>query len=143
MTITDAVTERNSSHTTDVLRRSSLNVEIHRPKLKSSLSNDKFKRLHTSVLDLLNWHRPKDGLETKTTYPGLPKASALRRPSTIKTSDMSRTISKKSVTFASAFNLAGDDDEDDDDDDYEKDRFVRIYKLSFLRTFFFLLEIRS
>ena len=124
MTINDMIKKKPSSHhSSKLFRQSSFNDDTHK-------QHQKFKQLHTSVLDLLHWHRPKDSPEIKTIEDELPQRSDTRRPSIIKSSDMSKALSKKSVTFASVFDLK------DDDQHY----VVRIYKLHFIKNFSFCIR---
>jgi hypothetical protein len=121
MTITDMIKKKPSSHhSSELFRQSSFNDDTHK-------QNQKFKQLHMSVLDLLHWHRPKDSPEIKTIEDEFPQGSDKRRPSIIKSSDMSRALSKKSVTFASVFDLKDD----------EQHYVVRISKLYFIKNFIF------
>jgi hypothetical protein len=121
MTFTDLISKRIVSHPTESLRRSSLNNEIQKKRQKLNHSNKhhhnhKLKCLHTSVLDLLHWHQPTDILENnnKDQEQSLP-----HRPSIIKSSDIAKVLSKKSVTFASTLDLA--------DNEHDVEEAVRIY----------------
>jgi hypothetical protein len=74
--------------------------------------NGASKRIQTFVLDLLHVHHPMDNLENKDIYheqqqqqQKTSKEPLPPRPSIIKSSDIARVLSKKSVTFASAFEV--------------------------------------
>ena len=92
---------------------------------KHQKTNKILKQVHSSVLDLLNWHRPKENNDVKTVQFDCPSSSAEKTSSDIKSSDMSRALSKKSVTFASVFDLKD-----------EKNNIVRISKFYFITTSF-------
>jgi hypothetical protein len=122
MTFTDLISQRNLSFPVELGRRLSFNDDLHDKKSRQP----KLKRLHTSVLDLFHWHRPENSTGSKNTnHLQVPMP---QRPSIIKSSDIARAISKKSVTFASAFDLTENKD--------GKDYLVRILKLLF-KSFFF------
>jgi len=121
MTFKDLISKGIISHPKESVRRSSLDNEIQKKHQKLNHSNKhhnnyKLKRLHTSVLDLFHWHQPKDILENNNIDQ---EQSLPHRPSIIKSSDIEKVLSKKSVTFASTFDLT--------DKERDIEELVRIY----------------
>jgi hypothetical protein len=107
MTLAEVISKEDISHSSE-----SSNPETKKKRLRLNRSNKShqdgaFKKLQTSVLDLLHVHHSVDNLENKDIQPPQQqqqqKESAPRHPSIIKSSDIARVLSKKSVTFASVF----------------------------------------
>ncbi len=70
--------------------------------LNTKESHRKLKQLNASILNFFPRHRPMKNLET--TNDQVQQANALLQPSSIMTtSELSRSISNKSITFASVF----------------------------------------
>ncbi|CAF2669139.1 unnamed protein product [Rotaria sp. Silwood2] len=64
----------------------------------------KFKRMNPSIFNLFSWHRQTNILRRKNKTLQLQQDnSLLYRPSILTTSELSRSISNRSITFASVF----------------------------------------
>lgn len=121
MTFKDYIAKKTNSHSRQLPNPSSLNREMKRK------HHQKFKRLHISVLDLLQWYPSKQNIENKNIQQDKVQEedSFPRRQSIIKSSDAPRILSKKSVTFASAFDLI--DNKQDIEDNEKEQEVVRNY----------------
>ncbi|CAF4787508.1 unnamed protein product [Rotaria sp. Silwood1] len=96
-------------------------ISTHSPKLTHSFSmiddlnnkdhHRKFKRINRSIFNLFSWHRQTNILRRKNKNLDLKQNNSyLYRPSIITTtSELSRSISNKSITFASVFDELEDD----------------------------------
>lgn len=131
MTLTDLISKRGISHPMESF---SQQTPKKRPKLNRSNKfhqNGKFKKLQTSVLDLLHVHHPMDNLENKDIH-HQQQEPLPPHPSIIKSSDIARVLSKKSVTFASVF-----------DPGENKDDVVRRFLLQLIKSIFIRLGISN
>jgi hypothetical protein len=76
---------------------------VHSISMNSNLNKKeqhrKIKRLHTSILNFFPHHRQTKNINEQIQ----PKNSFLHPPSIITTSELSRSISNRSITFASVF----------------------------------------
>lgn len=104
MTFKDFISKKNLSHSTDSSHRVSSNDEIKK-KHHHQHNNHKLKQLRVSVLDLLHRHPPTDAFKNKNIEEEDDDGYFPHRSSIIKSTDVPRILSKKSVTFASAFDL--------------------------------------
>jgi hypothetical protein len=109
MTFTDIISKQTNSEPTESFQQSSLNDQMP----KKHRKNQKIKKLHASVLDLLHGHRSTNILENKNTSQQQGERLPTR-PSIIKSSDVERVVSKKSVTFATIFDPVVSEDNEDD-----------------------------
>ena len=120
MKIIDLITKKKMSYDIDFYPQFSIDDQVEKAREKLNRTNKqhhnhKLKQMQTSVLDLLQWHQPKDTHENKNiNEQKQQRLSAPCRPSIIKSSDVAKVLSKKSVTFASVFDLVDNDDDKDD-----------------------------
>jgi len=107
MTFTDISSQRTKSHSLELFHN-----EVHNNDHAFHQNTKLKKPFHMSFFDLLHWHRPTDTLANTNIHQQQQQQTCPHRPSIIKSSDISRAISKKSVTFASSasiFDLPNDD----------------------------------
>ncbi len=91
---------------TDIMEHSS--KLFHNYSMNNNLNKKdqhrKLKRLNTSILNLIPRHRKTKNFERKNTNDQIQQTNSfLNSPSIITTSELSRSISNKSITFASVF----------------------------------------
>lgn len=91
---------------TDIMEHSS--KLFHNYSMNNNLNKKdqhrKLKRLNTSILNLIPRHRKTKNFERKNTNDQIQQTNSfLHSPSIITTSELSRSISNKSITFASVF----------------------------------------
>jgi hypothetical protein len=109
MTLAEVISKDNISHPSESSNPETKKKRLRLNRSNKSHQNGAFKKLQTSVLDILHVHHSVDNLENKDIQPPPPpppqqqKESVPRHPSIIKSSDIARVLSKKSVTFASVF----------------------------------------
>ncbi|CAM4877310.1 unnamed protein product [Rotaria socialis] len=96
---------------------SSSNKEIKKNDHVLDYSNKKFKQMRVSLLKLIHSHRSSENIESKTMHSEQQQqqdSSSPKRPSIIKSTDIPRSVSKKSVAFASAIDQDDSLNEDED-----------------------------
>ncbi|CAF2088647.1 unnamed protein product [Rotaria magnacalcarata] len=117
MTLKDCNSEKTTSNQLESIDQSSTNKEIKKNDYVLDHSNKKFKQIRMSLLNLIHSHRSSENIESKTTHSEQQQqqdSSSPKRPSIIKSTDIPRSVSKKSVAFASAIDQDDSLNEDED-----------------------------
>ncbi|CAM2703848.1 unnamed protein product [Rotaria socialis] len=117
MTLKDFNSKKTISNQLESIDPSSSNKEIKKNDHVLDYSNKKFKQMRVSLLKLIHSHRSSENIESKTTHSEQQQqqdSSSPKRPSIIKSTDIPRSVSKKSVAFASAIDQDDSLNEDED-----------------------------